>query len=133
MDNTFLSCGGENHRFTTTMDRVATRQEQRRRLRGECSSFTHFPLFTACDGGGRFLPGCKGILFSSLCCCGDSASLLMPRGGWHAGGADTASYGIQGQPRNSPDYYYFGNRGGDDGGSPPLGCTSNGACRRLDR
>ncbi|PWU90390.1 hypothetical protein C3747_369g18 [Trypanosoma cruzi] len=23
--------------------------------------------------------------------------------------------------------------GGDDGGSPPLGCTSIGACRRLDR
>ncbi|RNC51915.1 rab1 small GTP-binding protein [Trypanosoma cruzi] len=27
----------------------------------------------------------------------------------------------------------LGNCGGDDGGSPPLGCTSIGACRRLDR
>ncbi|PWU98215.1 putative target of rapamycin (TOR) kinase 1 [Trypanosoma cruzi] len=36
----------------------------------------------------------------------------MPRGGRHAGGADTAPNGIQGQPRNSPDYYYcFGNCG----------------------
>ncbi|RNF11413.1 target of rapamycin (TOR) kinase 1 [Trypanosoma cruzi] len=34
----------------------------------------------------------------------------MPRGGRHAGGAHTASYGIQGRPRNSPDYY-FGNSG----------------------
>ncbi|KAF5224406.1 hypothetical protein ECC02_002662 [Trypanosoma cruzi] len=61
-----------------------------------------------------------------------SASLPMPRGGRHAGGADTAPYGIQDQPRNSPDYY-FGNCGGDDDGSPPLGCTSIGARRRLDR
>ncbi|PWV02098.1 hypothetical protein C3747_191g93 [Trypanosoma cruzi] len=45
----FFCCGGENHRLTT-MDRVATRQEQRRPLRGECSSFTHFPLFATCDG-----------------------------------------------------------------------------------
>ncbi|PWU92373.1 TcC31.12 [Trypanosoma cruzi] len=30
----------------------------------------------------------------------------MPRGGRHAGGADTAPNGIQGQPRNSPDYYF---------------------------
>ncbi|RNF11075.1 target of rapamycin (TOR) kinase 1 [Trypanosoma cruzi] len=66
MDNTLLSCGGENHRFETTMDRVAARQEQRRPLRGECSSFTYFPLFAACDGGGRFLPGLKGILQVSL-------------------------------------------------------------------
>ncbi|PWU84603.1 putative target of rapamycin (TOR) kinase 1 [Trypanosoma cruzi] len=44
----------------------------------------------------------------------------MPRGGRHAGGAYTAPNGIQGQPRNSPDHY-FGNCGGDDGGSPPLG------------
>ncbi|RNC48060.1 target of rapamycin (TOR) kinase 1 [Trypanosoma cruzi] len=49
----------------------------------------------------------------------------MPRGGRHAGGADTAPNGIQGRPRNSPDYYYFGNCGGDDGGpllwaAPPL-------------
>ncbi|KAF5215752.1 hypothetical protein ECC02_011534 [Trypanosoma cruzi] len=57
----------------------------------------------------------------------------MPRGGRHAGGADTAPNGIQGQPRNSPDYYYFGNRGGDDGGSPSPGCISIGACRRMDR
>ncbi|KAF8284936.1 hypothetical protein TcBrA4_0042960 [Trypanosoma cruzi] len=35
----------------------------------------------------------------------------MPRGGRHAGGADTAPNGIQGQPTNSPDYYYFGNCG----------------------
>ncbi|KAF8288789.1 hypothetical protein TcBrA4_0006450 [Trypanosoma cruzi] len=34
----------------------------------------------------------------------------MPRGGRHAGGADTAPNGIQGQPRNPPDYY-FGNCG----------------------
>ncbi|PWU88927.1 putative target of rapamycin (TOR) kinase 1 [Trypanosoma cruzi] len=34
----------------------------------------------------------------------------MPRGGRHAGGAHTAPNGIQGQPRNSPDYY-FGNCG----------------------
>ncbi|PWU96084.1 hypothetical protein C3747_260g38 [Trypanosoma cruzi] len=34
MDNTLLGCGGENHRFATTMDRVATRQEQRRPLWG---------------------------------------------------------------------------------------------------
>ncbi|PWV05129.1 putative target of rapamycin (TOR) kinase 1 [Trypanosoma cruzi] len=40
----------------------------------------------------------------------------MPRGGRHAGGADTAPSGIQGRPRNSPDYY-LGNCGGDDGGS----------------
>ncbi|PWU95784.1 hypothetical protein C3747_263g17 [Trypanosoma cruzi] len=46
----FFGCGGENHRFTTTMDRVATRQEKRQPLRGECASFTHFPLFAACDG-----------------------------------------------------------------------------------
>ncbi|PWU97278.1 TcC31.12 [Trypanosoma cruzi] len=63
---------------------------------------------------------------------GDSASLSMPRGGRHAGGADTAPNGIQGRPRNSPDYY-FGNCGGDDGGSPPLGCTFIGAYRRMDR
>ncbi|PWU93919.1 putative target of rapamycin (TOR) kinase 1 [Trypanosoma cruzi] len=49
----------------------------------------------------------------------------MPRGGRHAGGAHTAPNGMQGQPRNSPDYYYFGDCGGDDGGSrlwaaPPL-------------
>ncbi|RNF06622.1 rab1 small GTP-binding protein [Trypanosoma cruzi] len=30
----FFSCGGENHRLTTKMDRVATRREQRRPLRG---------------------------------------------------------------------------------------------------
>ncbi|PWV04525.1 putative target of rapamycin (TOR) kinase 1 [Trypanosoma cruzi] len=30
----------------------------------------------------------------------------MPRGGRHAGGAYTAPNGIQGQPRNSPDYYF---------------------------
>ncbi|RNC34633.1 target of rapamycin (TOR) kinase 1, partial [Trypanosoma cruzi] len=35
----------------------------------------------------------------------------MPRGGRHAGGADTAPSGIQGRPRNSPDYYYLGNCG----------------------
>ncbi|PWU90300.1 putative target of rapamycin (TOR) kinase 1 [Trypanosoma cruzi] len=35
----------------------------------------------------------------------------MPRGGRHAGGAPTAPYGIQGRPRNSPDYYYLGNCG----------------------
>ncbi|RNC41688.1 target of rapamycin (TOR) kinase 1, partial [Trypanosoma cruzi] len=35
----------------------------------------------------------------------------MPRGGRHAGGAHTAPYGIQGRPRNSPDYYCFGNCG----------------------
>ncbi|PWV14278.1 putative target of rapamycin (TOR) kinase 1 [Trypanosoma cruzi] len=34
----------------------------------------------------------------------------MPRGGRHAGGADTAPNGIQGQPGNSPDYY-LGNCG----------------------
>ncbi|KAF8304551.1 hypothetical protein TcBrA4_0046050 [Trypanosoma cruzi] len=43
----------------------------------------------------------------------------MPRGGRHAGGVDTAPNGIQGRLTNSPDYYYFGNCGGDDGG-PPL-------------
>ncbi|RNC38370.1 hypothetical protein TcCL_NonESM12382 [Trypanosoma cruzi] len=57
----------------------------------------------------------------------------MPRGGRHAGGAHTAPSGTQGRPRNSPDYYYFGNRWGDGGGSPPLGRTSIGAYRRLDR
>ncbi|ESS55399.1 hypothetical protein TCDM_13135 [Trypanosoma cruzi Dm28c] len=133
MDNTFLICGGENHRFTTTMDRVVTRQEVRRLLRGSCTSFTYFPLFAVCDGGGRFLPGLKGILFSFLFTAGDSASLLMPRGGRHAGGAHTSPNGMQGQPRNSSDYHYFGNGGGDDGGSPPLGRTSIGACRRTDR
>ncbi|PWV02960.1 hypothetical protein C3747_182g65 [Trypanosoma cruzi] len=46
----FFCCGGENHRFTTTMDRVATRQERRRPLRGQFSSFTHFSLFATCDG-----------------------------------------------------------------------------------
>ncbi|RNC53147.1 target of rapamycin (TOR) kinase 1 [Trypanosoma cruzi] len=35
----------------------------------------------------------------------------MPRGGRHAGGAYTAPNGIQGQPRNSPDYCFFGNCG----------------------
>ncbi|PWV18625.1 putative target of rapamycin (TOR) kinase 1 [Trypanosoma cruzi] len=35
----------------------------------------------------------------------------MPRGGRHAGGAHTAPSGIQGRPRNSPDYYYFSNCG----------------------
>ncbi|ESS63789.1 target of rapamycin (TOR) kinase 1 [Trypanosoma cruzi Dm28c] len=35
----------------------------------------------------------------------------MPRGGRHAGRAHTAPNGIQGQPKNSPDYYYFGNCG----------------------
>ncbi|KAF8301127.1 hypothetical protein TcBrA4_0051790 [Trypanosoma cruzi] len=48
----------------------------------------------------------------------------MPRGGRHAGGVDTAPNGIQGRLTNSPDYYYFGDCGGDDGGPPPLGCTS---------
>ncbi|PWV19571.1 hypothetical protein C3747_9g385 [Trypanosoma cruzi] len=123
-----FGCGGENHRLTTTMDRVAARQEPRRPLQGECSSFAYFPLFAACDGRGRFLPGLKGVLFSCFFAAGDSASLSMPRGGRHAGGADTAPSGIQGRPRNSPDYY-FGNCGGDDGGSPPLGCTSIGAYR----
>ncbi|RNC51486.1 target of rapamycin (TOR) kinase 1, partial [Trypanosoma cruzi] len=37
---------------------------------------------------------------------GDSASLSVPRGGRHAGGAGTAPNGIQGRPRNSPDYYF---------------------------
>ncbi|PWV22167.1 hypothetical protein C3747_1g348 [Trypanosoma cruzi] len=60
----------------------------------------------------------KASFFPSLFTAGDSASLSMPRGGRHAGGADTTFNGIQGQPRNSPDYYYLGNRGGDDGGSP---------------
>ncbi|PWU97075.1 TcC31.12 [Trypanosoma cruzi] len=50
----------------------------------------------------------------------------------HAGGAHTAPNGMQSQPRNSPDYY-FSNCGADDGGSPPLGRTSTGACRRMDR
>ncbi|RNC53282.1 rab1 small GTP-binding protein, partial [Trypanosoma cruzi] len=40
----------------------------------------------------------KASFFSSLFTAGDSASLLMPRGGRHAGGAYTAPYGIQGQP-----------------------------------
>ncbi|PWV20350.1 putative target of rapamycin (TOR) kinase 1 [Trypanosoma cruzi] len=75
----------------------------------------------------------KASFFSGLFTAGDSVSLSMPRGRRHAGGADTAPNGIQGQPRNSPDHYYFDNCGGDDGGSPPLGCTSIGACRRLDR
>ncbi|PWU93731.1 hypothetical protein C3747_291g7 [Trypanosoma cruzi] len=74
----------------------------------------------------------KASFFSCPFTAGDSASLSMPRGGRHAGGAHTAPYGIQGRPRNSPDYY-FGNRWGDDGGSLPLGRTSIGACRRLDR
>ncbi|EKF98322.1 hypothetical protein TCSYLVIO_010780, partial [Trypanosoma cruzi] len=94
----FFCGGGENHRFTTTMDCVATRQEERRPLRGECSSFTYFPLFAACDGGGRFLLGFKGILFSSLITAGDSASLSMPRGGRHAGGADTPPMGYNASP-----------------------------------
>ncbi|PWU86655.1 hypothetical protein C3747_525g1 [Trypanosoma cruzi] len=51
----------------------------------------------------------------------------------HAGGAHTAPNGIQGQPRNSPDYYYFGSCGGDDGGSLSPSCTSIGAYRRMDR
>ncbi|KAF8294325.1 hypothetical protein TcYC6_0102970 [Trypanosoma cruzi] len=59
----------------------------------------------------------KASFFSFLFTAGDSASLPMPRGGRHAGGADTAPNGMQGQPRNSPDYY-LGNCGGDDGGSP---------------
>ncbi|KAF8280906.1 hypothetical protein TcYC6_0020140 [Trypanosoma cruzi] len=46
----------------------------------------------------------------------------MSRGGRHAGGAHTAPNGIQCQPRNSPDYYYFGNCGGDDGGSLSPSC-----------
>ncbi|PWV09368.1 hypothetical protein C3747_80g104 [Trypanosoma cruzi] len=41
--------------------------------------------------------------------------------------------GYKASSQISPGYYYFGNCGGDDGGSPPLGCTSIGACRRLDR
>ncbi|KAF5217469.1 hypothetical protein ECC02_009646 [Trypanosoma cruzi] len=53
----------------------------------------------------------KASFFKSLFTAGDLASLLMPRGGRHAGGADTAPNGIQGQPRNSPDYYYFSNCG----------------------
>ncbi|RNF19450.1 target of rapamycin (TOR) kinase 1, partial [Trypanosoma cruzi] len=48
----------------------------------------------------------KSSFFSCLFTAGESASLSMPRGGRHAGGADTASYGIQGRPRNSPDYYF---------------------------
>ncbi|PWU82801.1 TcC31.12 [Trypanosoma cruzi] len=43
----------------------------------------------------------------------------MPRGGRHAGGGDTAPSGTQGRLTNSPDGYYFGSCGGDDGG-PPL-------------
>ncbi|PWU93899.1 hypothetical protein C3747_286g9 [Trypanosoma cruzi] len=74
----------------------------------------------------------KASFFSCFFTAGDSASLSVPRGGRHAGGADTAPYGIQGRPRNSPDYY-FGDCRGDDGGSPPLGRTSIGACRRMDR
>ncbi|PWV06044.1 hypothetical protein C3747_121g90 [Trypanosoma cruzi] len=35
----------------------------------------------------------------------------------HAGGAYTAPNGIQGQPRNSPDYHFSNSKGGD-GGSP---------------
>ncbi|PWV01084.1 TcC31.12 [Trypanosoma cruzi] len=70
--------------------------------------------------------------FFQVSSAGDSASLLMPRGGRHAGGAHTAPNGIQGRPRNPPDYY-FSNCGGDDGGLPPLGRTSNGAYRRMDR
>ncbi|PWV07314.1 putative target of rapamycin (TOR) kinase 1 [Trypanosoma cruzi] len=59
----------------------------------------------------------KESFFSSLFAAGDSASLSMPRGGRHAGGAGTAPSGIQGRPGNSPDYYCLGNCGGDDGGS----------------
>ncbi|KAF8278664.1 hypothetical protein TcYC6_0002830 [Trypanosoma cruzi] len=44
--------------------------------------------------------------FFQVFTAGDSASLPMPRGGRHAGGADTTPYGIQGQPRNPPDYYF---------------------------
>ncbi|PWU89041.1 hypothetical protein C3747_410g17 [Trypanosoma cruzi] len=54
------------------------------------------------------LPGLKGVLFASPFTAGDSASILMPRGGRHAGGADTAPNSTQGRPTNSPDYYYFG-------------------------
>ncbi|ESS55319.1 hypothetical protein TCDM_13215 [Trypanosoma cruzi Dm28c] len=71
--------------------------------------------------------------FFQVFTAGDSASLLMPRGGRHAGGAHTAPNGTQGWPRNSPDYYYFGNCGGNDGGSPPLGRTSIGPYRLMDR
>ncbi|PWV07528.1 putative target of rapamycin (TOR) kinase 1 [Trypanosoma cruzi] len=53
----------------------------------------------------------QASLFSSLFTAGDSASLSMPRGGRHAGGAHTAPNGIQGRPRNSPDYYYLSNCG----------------------
>ncbi|PWV12553.1 putative target of rapamycin (TOR) kinase 1 [Trypanosoma cruzi] len=42
----------------------------------------------------------KASFFSCLFTAGDSASLSMPRGGRHAGGAHTAPKGIQGQPRN---------------------------------
>ncbi|KAF8293077.1 hypothetical protein TcYC6_0112060 [Trypanosoma cruzi] len=49
--------------------------------------------------------------FFQVFTAGGSASLPMPRGGRHAGGADTTPYGIQGQPRNPPDYYYFSNCG----------------------
>ncbi|PWV10025.1 putative target of rapamycin (TOR) kinase 1 [Trypanosoma cruzi] len=79
------------------------------------------------------MPGFKGIPFQTPFTAEDTASLLMPRGGRHAGGAYTAPNGMQGQPRNSPDYYYLGNCGGDDGGSPSLDCTSIAACRRLER
>ncbi|KAF8302435.1 hypothetical protein TcYC6_0046590 [Trypanosoma cruzi] len=48
--------------------------------------------------------------FFQVFTAGDSASKEMPRGGRHAGGADTAPNGIQGQSGNSPDYY-FGNCG----------------------
>ncbi|PWV05920.1 hypothetical protein C3747_122g162 [Trypanosoma cruzi] len=75
----------------------------------------------------------KASFFQVFVAAGDSASLSMPRGGRHAGGAHTAPNGIQGRPRNSPDHYYFGICEDDDGGSPPLGCTSIGAYRRLDR
>ncbi|PWV09923.1 hypothetical protein C3747_73g186 [Trypanosoma cruzi] len=47
----------------------------------------------------------KASLFLILFTAGDSASLSMPCGGRHAGGAGTAPNGIQGRPRNSPDYY----------------------------
>ncbi|KAF8286099.1 hypothetical protein TcBrA4_0030380 [Trypanosoma cruzi] len=43
----------------------------------------------------------------------------MPRGGRHAGGARSAPNGTQGRSRNSPDHYYFSNRGGDGGGFAP--------------
>ncbi|RNC37793.1 rab1 small GTP-binding protein [Trypanosoma cruzi] len=130
MDNTFLSCGGENHRFTTT-DRGAARQEQTRPFRGSCSFFSRSHYLPPVMAEAAFCLDLKASFFQ----------VSLPRETRHLFGFCVED-GALVEPARLPMGYkaspeilqiVIGSCRGDDGGSAPLRCTSIGAYRRLDR